>query len=361
MTQTVWPPTVTPGGMGRLAKGIHPSASYTSPDGSQKFHLLGGRAPVVGVQRGVHAKSIEGILPSWRMLDQQGARQDGVTNMGSVGDPIKIKMECVLSGREPGMTVVEQVALRRRLTRAWLDSWSPNAMGKYSWFTPTMGHWWGMARWAETDPGKVVNAVNASLPFTLNARIDSGLWQSYPSTCKFPATGTLSGSASGWLTLTNRGDQIGWPSFLAYGPFTQLSIANGPGSPTMITFGPALAGQVFLLNTLPRLPIVVDLSQVPGQATPQTLNQFQQILADLISFATNNNVPPLLQEFESMFGILPAQTNVDALLGGRFTNPIPAKPIGAAPVTSSIAISITGATSQTKVIGALTPFRRYPE
>jgi hypothetical protein len=359
---TTWPSgPITPYGAYTLNNGVQPLCSYVSPDASQIFWLMGGLAPMPTVQPGVLLQKIpKGLLPPWKLLDQQGARQDGVTNMGAVLDPITIEMQCLISGWTPGCSGQRAVFQKRQVTRAWIDSWGADAVGEFGWQTPQAGKWWGSARWAKSPTDAIPNAVTATQVFKWTARIDSGVYQSVPSTSQFPAVGAspLSGSASGWLPLCNRGDRPAWPPFLCYGPFDLLSLSNGPGSTTMITFGPLLAGQCVLINSDMRLPLIVDLSQT---AVAQALTPFQSLLSELVSFATNGNTVPLLAQFESVFGILPPQTNLEALVTGRFTNAVPAKPIAAPPVTSSIAVSVTGATSTTRIIAGLTPLRRYPE
>ncbi|EUA18483.1 gp15 domain protein [Mycobacterium xenopi 3993] len=63
---------------------------------------------------------------------------------------------------------------------------------------------------------------------------------------------------------------------------------------------------------------VQDLTVVPP--TPQQLNSFQQALVKFESFAFANNIPPLLQTINSLFGIKPPQGNMYSLLKGRFSN-----------------------------------------
>jgi hypothetical protein len=191
-------------------------------------------------------------------------------------------------------------------------------------------------------------------------------------TVTFPITGTVGADAvalvgynaktspitTGFLPLTNIGDQDGWPRYLCYGPGT-FAFGDGPSSQNMITFGPLLENQIVLVTTLPRLRSVVDLSV--NQPPQQNLNIFQALLDDLISFATINNVPPLLQQFESFFGILPPQGVLYSLLNGRFTTPIPPKVEGVPATTAHIPVSITGGNANSKVVAALTPLRRWPE
>ena len=355
MTITSYPAgCITPYGEAVLHSGIQPLVAYRYDD--TVFNIMGGLAPVPGVQSGVLVQSIKGLMPEWHLLDQSGAREDGVTTMGSVIDPIQIEMKVLVSGKEPGMTPQQAIERKRAVQRAWINAWAADQIGEFSWTTPLMGKWWGMARWMKAANDDIPNGVNATQKFPWTARIDTGVWRSTPSTSQWPPTPLVTSSGAGWLPLTNRGDRIGWWSALVYGPGT-FSFSNGFASSTMVTYGPLLEGQVVLLNSHPRLPVVVDLSQT---AVAQSLLPYQKSLQNLVSFASNGNTVPLLQQFESKFGILPPQTNMAALLSGRFTNPIPAS-VGGVPSTGNIRVSVTGATSATKVIASVTPRRRWPE
>jgi hypothetical protein len=126
----------------------------------------------------------------------------------------------------------------------------------------------------------------------------------------------------------------------------------------MVTFGPLLDGQIALITTEPRLRSVVDLS--PSAPAAQPLSWIQALLESLVSFATNNNTPPLLQQFESIFGIRPPQGNLYTLLNGRFTNPLPSKVYGDPPVAEQIAVGIQDGTPASKVVAAVTPRRTWP-
>lgn len=177
---------------------------------------------------------------------------------------------------------------------------------------------------------------------------------------EWTAADNLAATQAGFVPLSNRGDQDAWPRYLCYGPGT-FAFGDGPGSNSMITFGPLEDGQIVLVTTLPRLRSVIDLSPATSETSDKNLNQFQEVLEGLISFATNNNVPPFLQQFESFFGILPPQGVLYSLLKGRFTTPIPPKEYGSAPVTSHIPVSITDGSPSSKIIAAITPQRRWPE
>ena len=83
----------------------------------------------------------------------------------------------------------------------------------------------------------------------------------------------------------------------------------------------------------------------------------------LTSLATNNNVSPLLEWFESLLGIMPPQGEMYSLLKGRFTEQIalPKKPTGGPPETVSIPVEIVNGNPDSKIIAAVTPQRRWPE
>ena len=137
----------------------------------------------------------------------------------------------------------------------------------------------------------------------------------------------------------------------------------------MISFGPLLAGQIALLSALPRLPAVLDLSPPVATALSTTqLNFFQSLesavggfLQTLINFVTNNNVPPLLAQFESLFGITPPQGPLYSLLSGRFTQALPPMLEQVGPQESHIPCQIQGGNSQSQIVAAVTPYRRWPE
>lgn len=162
---------------------------------------------------------------------------------------------------------------------------------------------------------------------------------------------------SGHVNVTNFGDQDGYPDLVVYGP-GMFKFGDGPGTEPTIEFGPLLEGQVALIKTHPGKRAVYDLT---ADKTPQQLPAFQDFISRLISLAFNNNIPPLFSWFESIFGIAPPQGNLYALLKGRFTKPVPARPVIGVPETSHIAIEVQNGNAFTRVVAALTPLRRWPE
>lgn len=209
---------------------------------------------------------------------------------------------------------------------------------------------------SDTAGASLVGSAYRGWGWGLGVSSQSGQLVIPPAIASWSAGDNLAATESGYLPLTNIGDVEAWPRYLCYGPGT-FAFGNGPGSTSMITFGPLLDGQVVLVTTEPRLRSVVDLS--PSQP-PQQLNSLQALIEGLISFATNNNTPPLLEQFENLFGVQTPQGNLYSLLNGRFTTPIPGSSYGVAPATQKIAVSITDGSPVSKVVAAITPRRRWP-
>lgn len=332
---------LTPNQERRLQEGIEPQISYESPDGYATWHLMGPRSPIPGVQEGVVilAESIKGLLAPWQTLDQAGANQDGVTFVDALYQPAEVDMMCEAHGLTAAGT--------RTVVRDWIGSWDVKQTGKLSVTADTNGTWTANVRWLKSPTDALTRASARRQRFLWTARIDDAFW--------YGPDAVASRTTSGSLSLTNTGDQPAWPRYLLYGPGT-FGITN-PGTSDVVEFGPLLAGQVVLLETEPRRRSIVDIT--PTQIPQQDLTPFQEFLQALITFATNNNTPPLLQEFMSLFGIEPPQGQLYGYLNGRFTQPIPAKPM-AGEVGTPISVTITGGSSTTKLVAAITPRRRWP-
>lgn len=168
---------------------------------------------------------------------------------------------------------------------------------------------------------------------------------------------TDSANQSGFVKFTNLGDQDMPLRYTCFGPGT-FFFHNGPGSPEYVRFGPLLPNQVMMVNTDGEKRPVTDMTSVP--AAPQALNQYQQALKDFINFATAGNVPPLLQQIESMFGILPPQGHPYTLLAGSITNHIPAMSPGKPPQEHAVAVRIEGGNASSMILATGTPLRRWP-
>ena len=166
-------------------------------------------------------------------------------------------------------------------------------------------------------------------------------------------------SQSGFLKRTNIGDQPMYDDYICFGPGV-FRIWNGPGATDNVEFGPLLPNQVVMLRTDPRDRNVYDLTAVPP--TPQELTIFQRALKQFFSFAFANNVPPLVQAIQSLFGIRPPQGNVYSLLRGRFSDAaaIPPKSPGNPATPYHVKVEIDDGNADSRIISSGTPLRRYP-
>jgi hypothetical protein len=327
-----------------LQSGNQASVSYVGWEGTT-FNILGGMAPQMDYQNGFVLREISGLQAPARFLDNQGARQDGTTYLDSVREPAQIDMVLEAWGATPDQF--------RQTVRAWIGAWRFDQMGILNWNTQRIGLWYMPVRQAKAFPDQLKQypAMHRRQIFTWTARGDSSFWYGPDSVSAFV------GNGSGFNNLINLGTEPAWPRHLCYGPGT-FQIGDGI-SGTVITFGPLLAGQVALITTLPRLRSVVDLSaSAPAQAN---FGPVRSLVAALVNFATSSNTPPLLQYFESLFGIIPPQGPMYSLLNGRFTQPIAGKGDGINPIVASIEVVISGGNGNSKIITAITPQRTYPE
>ncbi|WP_198421226.1 hypothetical protein [Mycobacterium intracellulare] len=371
------PGLVTPLGDARARLGVLPEISFVAANGT-KFYLQGAKSPDLSCEDGFGLLGSEGFQAPFTLLDEQGARQDGITNLDTIFDPAVIKLVLEASGVTPQSL--------RKTVRCWISAWNPPSVGTLGVFTQEMGQWWMPVRQKGPIPDRLQQdpSLHRRFQFEWTCRGDNAFWQGIDSVSQFPAgsyagcpQGLTSGAASGFCPLTNLGTRPVFPRFLVYGPGT-FTLGNGanvyatgassasgyaPGvlstTSTPVTFGPLDDGQIALITTLPRLRSVVDVS--PSQPA-QSLNQFQSLIETLVKLVTNNNVPPLLQAIESVFGILPPQGPLYSLLNGRFTSQsaIAGKKDGYPVVTSWIPVAITGGNSNSKIVAAITPYRTWP-
>lgn len=209
----------------------------------------------------------------------------------------------------------------------------------------------------ETDSGSSMGAGFRGAGFGMRGGAGTSHQETPPTVKQWSVGDNASITQTGYLNLTNVGDQIAFPDLVVYGPGT-FTFSDGPGNTPTIPFGPLTDGQVALIKTAPGQRSVYDISTDPSE---QDLNGFQGFIQSLVSLAFNNNTPPLFSWFESLFGITPQQGVMYSLLGGRWSNGFPGRTLVSAPQTQQMAVTITGGDANSKVVAALTPLRRWPE
>ncbi|OIN79770.1 hypothetical protein [Mycobacterium malmoense] len=343
--------TVLPQGAADLLAGDEENIWCTSQDGLSKYYVAGALKPWPGIQDGILlVGGLKGLTPNFKHLDLKAARQPGVTWTGTVYDVLEMDMQLEAHANTP--QGISQVVSE------WVSMWTPEVLNTVEYWTIDRSYWYLPARRSKPWPDvlKQMPRLLRMRSFTQTIRCDSGFWFGMPSIDTFQPGGS---GGSGWLRLMNIGNQPGWPTIMFTGPGT-VSFSNGPAqnTNTMITFGPLEAGQKVLITTRRRLRNIVDLTNTTA-AQPNTPTA--ALLSQIINFVTNNNVPPLLQWFESRFGVLPPQGPLYSLLSGQYTNPIPGVRQPSWAQQAYIAVSITGGNSDSQVVGRIDPQRDWPE
>lgn len=352
MTPTTYYPTnqITPHGAYYLLSGRIPEMRYLSYDQTSVFALMGGASIADPITpESVRLTSLRGLIPPWKEIAQKGATQDGASFVTALYDVMDVDMGVELVARDPFYL--------RRLENDWLAAWDAIQPGQLSFFTQELGYWWADVRWAKSPVDKIMCTNGCAQAFTWTARVHDAFWRTQPDACMFgPMQG--SGTATGFLTRTNPGDQVMWDEYTCVGPGT-FSFASKPGGTDMVSFGPLLANQVMMVRTDPGKRGVVDLTSIPP--SPQDLNLWQWAIDALFSFFSNGlSEVPLFRAIESLFGIRPPQGNPYSLLHGRFSGGIPAKPAGAPPGTYHVACKIEGGAAGSMIIAGGIPLRRLP-
>lgn len=333
-----------------MSLGLDPIVTVIGCDGS-RHPISGGDAPILGAQEGVNVGgSIRGLMAPFKHLDQQSARQDGVTWQDSVYDPMELDFLAELYGK-PGSGY-------RGVQRRWMDAFSPLKQSRVCWFTPEMGEWWANTRLLKNfdDEWKMAPSQTGHSTIAMALRTDEAFWTSFDSVDDSNRDGwavtSTSSSASGFMNLNNRGNIDGHPRHLLYGPGT-FYIGDGPLPVNTVKFGPLHPGQIVMLTTNIEFKGVTDLSATSG--IPQDLPSLIKTgLAELMNFAANGNGIPLVKELANVFGWIAPQGNLYSLLDGRFDKTLP-------PGQSWVPVRWEGGNSSTRVVSAVTPFRTWPE
>lgn len=323
----------------------------TSWDGNNTFYLAGGAQTWPGITDGIVSAAWGDLSPDFKHIDLKTARQAGVTWTGTLFDPLLIDFDLEAHANSaPGMS---------QLMSAWTGAWHPQKRNTLEYWTFDRGYWYCKPRLAKRWGNHWKHSPRTLLKAALthSMRVDNAFWIGVPSIDSF-APGGGSDGGEGWIQLANVGTENAWPTILFYGPGT-FKFGDGPGSTSMITFGPLLEGQVVVMPTMPRLNNLIDVSS----GVVQQLSVEQQALKTLINFVTNNNVPPILERFESLYGILPPQGALATLLNGRYDTPIAgvSQPEFASLQAIPVSITGTGGSSVSRIAMRVDPLRTWPE
>ena len=172
---------VTPHGAYYFLEGIHPELKLRAFDGSTQIRMMGGRAladPYASPEAVIVSGPIKGLIAPWKMLDQQGANEDGVTFLGAVNEPIEVEI--------PVRCVARDGKHLRWVVNTLIGSIDKKRTSELSWFTQDMGFWSAKVRWFKTPPGGFnIGGQQTSIEFPLILRADSGFWQGLDDVAEF--------------------------------------------------------------------------------------------------------------------------------------------------------------------------------
>jgi hypothetical protein len=166
---------LTPHGAYHILKGKIPSMWLTSFDETAHIDLMGGAAIVDRTRpESVHIKrnGLKGLIAPWKIIQQKGATQDGVTFVTALGDPTEITINAIARARD-----AEHL---RRVVDHLTGSIHPKKTARLHFWTNQMGHWWADVRWMKTIPGPMSGAQQRFQPVDLMLQADDGCWRTKP-------------------------------------------------------------------------------------------------------------------------------------------------------------------------------------
>lgn len=176
---------LTPLGATLLEQGIDENLwfTFTPPGGGQSiiFYLKGGLssiAPGVPGLDGIVIQSTSGLTAPFKHIDLQAARQDGVTNNGSVYDPAVITLMGEMHAATPqGLDAVRD---------AWMGAWNPRIPGVLEYITIDGGYWRADVRLESTWQDTIkTDRRYLYRPMSHKCRVDNAFWYGVPSTSQF--------------------------------------------------------------------------------------------------------------------------------------------------------------------------------
>lgn len=193
---------ITTHGAYELLNNRVPHVALRAYDDSIVFNLMG---PLALCDRTrperVELKDIKGLVAPWKLIDQKGASQDGVTFVDALYEPIEIELGVNCVGRDQSHL--------RKVVNHLVSSIDIKQEAELSWFTHEMGRWWAPVRWHRPVDDQIGGVSTRSQKMVLKLRCDSGFWQSYPNVDQFRFT--YDDVTDDFAFLTAPGDPItGW-------------------------------------------------------------------------------------------------------------------------------------------------------
>lgn len=180
MTPTLRYPSgpITPHGAYHVLHDRIPQMALRSYDDTIVFNMMGGLAipDRYNAPERFELKELKGLIPPWRMIDQKGATQDGVTFVDALYDPCDVIVGGDVVGRDPQTS--------QKVYDDLVASLDAKQQSTLSFFTQRLGYWWAPVRWGgSTDEALTISKKRQKV--SLRLRADNAFWQSYPSVDEF--------------------------------------------------------------------------------------------------------------------------------------------------------------------------------
>jgi hypothetical protein len=214
---------ITPAGAKQFISGREVSVALVAYDGSIAFDIMGGKSVADPLNpEAVLLQDIKGLIPPWKTLDQKGATEDGITNIGALYDPIEVTADVICEGRDPQHT--------RQVVRDLIASLDVKQQSELSFTDFEAGRWWSNVRWFKTPPNSLNVKTNTQM-MKLIMRADHGFWRSYDDVDMFAlAYDDLADTFDADYTSTRNCGPM-WPQYYT-GTGGGYCIANGSGAAT---------------------------------------------------------------------------------------------------------------------------------
>lgn len=171
---------ITAAGWWTFATGRRPLMQLKAYDESITIQLLGGLAPPYNdptTPEAVELKSLKGLIPPHKHVQQKGATQDGVTHIDALYDPCEVEMTVACVGKG--------WAGKSKVVRDVIASIDANQQSELGFFDKANGYWWSDVRWFEGAPPDALDVVHNGQPLTLRLQADDALWRTYDHTSSF--------------------------------------------------------------------------------------------------------------------------------------------------------------------------------
>lgn len=201
---------VLPHGAYYYLKGTFPRVRLTAPDGSVIIEMMGGGSIADKYESPeciLLGEPPKGIGGAWKLVDQQGANEDGATFLFAVNEAMETTLPLRLIARDP--------AHLRELRDLLVGSVDKTKLARLSWWTQELGYWYADVRHARPSIGGYDIGRRLSTKYDLHLRVDGGFWRTIDHVDEFrlPFESMKDSFGTDYVEAKNLGPM--WPLFFS--------------------------------------------------------------------------------------------------------------------------------------------------